>query len=96
MARMTIAVTMGDPAGIGPEIIVKALGRPGSAVEARRAAALGNRAPLGLRGGSCSRCRGWTSEASGCGGSHLPCALTRRTGVPRPLPQAGEVKTLAF
>ena len=32
MTRPTIAITMGDPAGIGPEIIMKALahaGRPG-------------------------------------------------------------------
>ena len=28
MSRPTIAITMGDPAGIGPEIIMKALGQP--------------------------------------------------------------------
>src|SRR4051812_41560881 len=28
MTRPTIAITMGDPAGIGPDVIVKALARP--------------------------------------------------------------------
>jgi 4-phospho-D-threonate 3-dehydrogenase / 4-phospho-D-erythronate 3-dehydrogenase len=40
MGRMTIAVTMGDPAGIGPEIIVKALDRLTSRVKARELALL--------------------------------------------------------
>ena len=28
MTRPTIAITMGDPAGIGPEVIMKALAQP--------------------------------------------------------------------
>ena len=28
MTRPTIAITMGDPAGIGPEVIMKALAHP--------------------------------------------------------------------
>ena len=28
MTRPTIAITMGDPAGIGPEVIMKALAKP--------------------------------------------------------------------
>ena len=34
MGRMTIAVTMGDPTGIGPEIVVKPSDRLASRVEA--------------------------------------------------------------
>ena len=30
MTRPTIAITMGDPAGIGPEVIMKALAKPGN------------------------------------------------------------------
>jgi 4-hydroxy-L-threonine phosphate dehydrogenase PdxA len=30
MSRPTIAITMGDPAGIGPEVIMKALALPGT------------------------------------------------------------------
>jgi 4-hydroxy-L-threonine phosphate dehydrogenase PdxA len=30
--RPTIAITMGDPAGIGPEVIVKALSDPSSVI----------------------------------------------------------------
>ena len=30
MTRPTIAITMGDPAGIGPEVIMKALALPGT------------------------------------------------------------------
>jgi 4-phospho-D-threonate 3-dehydrogenase / 4-phospho-D-erythronate 3-dehydrogenase len=32
MTRPTIAITMGDPAGIGPEVIMKALANPQSAM----------------------------------------------------------------
>ena len=41
MTRPTIAITMGDPAGIGPEVIMKALANPET------------RASLGGRVGGC-------------------------------------------